>query len=93
MVATARASTEPVAARHATRARSLRGLDHVASMVHVGSMVEIVVDGASEEAVRESMRRGLHVAAAAGAMHITAANFGGKLGEFHFPLSELRDPP
>jgi formylmethanofuran--tetrahydromethanopterin N-formyltransferase len=59
----------------------------------VGSMFEIVIDGASEEAVRESMRRGLHAGAAAGATHITAANFGGKLGEFHFPLSELRDPP
>jgi formylmethanofuran--tetrahydromethanopterin N-formyltransferase len=59
----------------------------------VGSMFEIVIDGVSEEAVREAMRRGLHAAAAAGASHITAANFGGKLGEFHFPLSELRDPP
>jgi formylmethanofuran--tetrahydromethanopterin N-formyltransferase len=59
----------------------------------VGSMFEIVIDGTSEEAVRESMRRGLHAGAAAGATHITAANFGGKLGEFHFPLSELRDPP
>jgi formylmethanofuran--tetrahydromethanopterin N-formyltransferase len=59
----------------------------------VGSMFEIVIDGISEEAVREAMRRGLHAAAAAGASHITAANFGGKLGEFHFPLSELRDPP
>jgi formylmethanofuran:tetrahydromethanopterin formyltransferase len=39
------------------------------------------------------MRRGLHAAAGAGATHVTAANFGGKLGEFHFPLSELRDPP
>jgi formylmethanofuran--tetrahydromethanopterin N-formyltransferase len=59
----------------------------------IGSMLEIVIDGVSEEAVREAMRRGLHAAAAAGATHITAANFGGKLGEFHFPLSELRDPP
>jgi formylmethanofuran--tetrahydromethanopterin N-formyltransferase len=59
----------------------------------VGAMFEIVIDGVSEEAVREAMRRGLHAAAAAGATHITAANFGGKLGEFHFPLSELRDPP
>jgi len=59
----------------------------------VGSMFEIVVDGVSEGAVRQAMRRGLHAAAAAGATHITAANFGGKLGEFHFPLSELRDPP
>jgi formylmethanofuran--tetrahydromethanopterin N-formyltransferase len=59
----------------------------------VGAMFEIVIDGVSEDAVREAMRRGLHAAAAAGASHVSAANFGGKLGEFHFPLSELRDPP
>ena len=59
----------------------------------VGAVFEIVIDAVSEEAVREAMRRGLHAAAAAGATHLTAANFGGKLGEFHFPLSELRDPP
>ncbi len=58
----------------------------------VGTMFEIVIDGVSEDAVREAMRRGLHAAAAAGATHVTAANFGGKLGQFHFPLSELRDP-
>ncbi len=59
----------------------------------VGAMFEIVIDAVSEDAVREAMRRGLHAAAGAGAMHVTAANFGGKLGEFQFPLSELRDPP
>jgi len=59
----------------------------------VGAMFEVVIDGVSEEAVREAMRRGLHTAAGAGATHVTAANFGGKLGQFHFPLSELRDPP
>src|SRR5205814_7062389 len=59
----------------------------------VEAMFEIVIDGVSEAVVREAMRRGLHAAAAAGAMHITAANFGRKLGEFHFPLSDLRDPP
>jgi formylmethanofuran--tetrahydromethanopterin N-formyltransferase len=59
----------------------------------VGAMFEIVIDGVSEDAVREAMRRGLHAAGGAGATHVTAANFGGKLGEFHFPLSELRDPP
>ncbi len=59
----------------------------------VGAMFEIVIDAVSEDAVRGAMRRGLHAAAAAGATHVTAANFGGKLGEFHFPLSELRDPP
>jgi formylmethanofuran--tetrahydromethanopterin N-formyltransferase len=59
----------------------------------VGAMFEIVIDGVSVQAVREAMRRGLHAAARAGATHVSAANFGGKLGEFHFPLSELRDPP
>jgi formylmethanofuran--tetrahydromethanopterin N-formyltransferase len=59
----------------------------------VGAMFEIVIDGVSEDAVREAMRRGLHAAAGAGATHLTAANFGGKLGEFHFPLSELREAP
>jgi formylmethanofuran--tetrahydromethanopterin N-formyltransferase len=59
----------------------------------VGALFEIVIDGVSEDAVREAMRRGLHAAAGAGATHVTAANFGGKLGEFHFPLTELRDPP
>jgi formylmethanofuran--tetrahydromethanopterin N-formyltransferase len=59
----------------------------------VNAVFEIVIDGVSEEAVREAMRRGLHAAAMAGATHVSAANFGGKLGEFHFPLSELRDPP
>ncbi|HEX5194594.1 MAG TPA: formylmethanofuran--tetrahydromethanopterin N-formyltransferase [Solirubrobacteraceae bacterium] len=59
----------------------------------VGAIFEIVIDGVSEEAVRECTRRGLHAAAAAGATHVTAANFGGKLGPFHFHLSELREPP
>ena len=59
----------------------------------VDALFEVVIDGVSEEGVREAMRRGLHAAAASGATHVTAANFGGKLGEFHFPLSELRDPP
>jgi formylmethanofuran--tetrahydromethanopterin N-formyltransferase len=59
----------------------------------VGALFEIVIDGVSEEGVREAMRRGLHAAAAAGATHVTAANFGGKLGQFHFRLSELRGTP
>ncbi len=59
----------------------------------VNAMFEIVIDGVSEATVRNTMRRGLHAAAAAGASHVSAANFGGGLGEFHFPLSELRNPP
>ena len=57
------------------------------------SLLSIVAIVDDDEAVREAMRRGLHAAAAADATHITAANFGGKLGEVHFPLTELCDPP
>jgi formylmethanofuran--tetrahydromethanopterin N-formyltransferase len=55
----------------------------------VGSVLEIVIDGVSEEAVREAMRRGLHAAAGAGVAHVSAANFGGGLGPIHFALREL----
>jgi formylmethanofuran--tetrahydromethanopterin N-formyltransferase len=59
----------------------------------VGAVLEIVIDGVDEDAVREAMRRGLHAAAVNGASHLSAANFGGDLGPFHFPLAELREPP
>jgi formylmethanofuran--tetrahydromethanopterin N-formyltransferase len=55
----------------------------------IGSVFEIVIDGLGPEPVREAMRVGLEAAARAGARRITAGNYGGKLGEHHFPLKEL----
>jgi formylmethanofuran--tetrahydromethanopterin N-formyltransferase len=55
----------------------------------VGSVLEIVIDGLGAEPVREAMRRGLHAAAQAGALRITAGNYGGSLGPHHFHLREL----
>jgi formylmethanofuran--tetrahydromethanopterin N-formyltransferase len=55
----------------------------------VGSVFEIVIDGLAPEPVREAMRVGLDAAARAGAMKITAGNYGGSLGEHHFHLKEL----
>ena len=55
----------------------------------VGSVFEIVIDGLSPEPVREAMRVGLDAAARAGALKITAGNYGGSLGEHHFHLKEL----
>ena len=56
-------------------------------------MLEIVIDGLSDEAVRASMRAALHAAAAAGPdgglVAITAGNYGGKLGRHHFHLRDL----
>jgi formylmethanofuran--tetrahydromethanopterin N-formyltransferase len=54
---------------------------------------EIVIDGLTEEAVRQSMQVGLRavcaVGAAGGIRRLSAGNYGGKLGKFHFPLREL----
>lgn len=54
------------------------------------AVYEIVIDGLTEEAVREAMRTGLLAASAcSGLTLITAGNYGGKLGPHHFHLKEL----
>lgn len=55
----------------------------------VEAIYEIVADGLDEESIKEAMRRGIHAAADKGAMLITAGNYGGKLGKFHFHLHEI----
>jgi formylmethanofuran--tetrahydromethanopterin N-formyltransferase len=55
----------------------------------VNAVFEIVIDGLAPEPVREAMRVGLDAAARAGALHLTAGNYGGSLGEHHFHLREL----
>ncbi|MCC7361545.1 MAG: formylmethanofuran--tetrahydromethanopterin N-formyltransferase [Anaerolineales bacterium] len=55
----------------------------------VGSVLEIVLDGLDLAAVTEGMRRGLRAAAANGATHISAGNYGGRLGQFQVRLHSL----
>ncbi len=55
----------------------------------VNCILEIVVNGLSAGAIEAAMRDGILAAAEAGAMHITAGNYGGKLGQFKFGLHEL----
>ena len=61
----------------------------------IGSVLEIVIDGLTLEAVREAMARGLEAAARAGARQVTAGNYGGNLGPHHIELrglvADLRD--
>ncbi|MGF1612097.1 MAG: formylmethanofuran--tetrahydromethanopterin N-formyltransferase [Kiloniellales bacterium] len=52
-------------------------------------VLEIVIDGLDAGAVEEAMRRGVYAAAERGARQITAGNYGGKLGKFHFHLHQL----
>jgi formylmethanofuran--tetrahydromethanopterin N-formyltransferase len=55
----------------------------------VNCVLEIVVDGLDENAVREAMRRGLHAASGPGIVQISAGNYGGTLGKFRFDLHHL----
>jgi formylmethanofuran--tetrahydromethanopterin N-formyltransferase len=68
---------------------TLRG--RVTSKLHADAncAYEIVVDGVSEAAVGAAMAAGLRAATGPGIVAITAGNYGGKLGKFHFHLREL----
>jgi formylmethanofuran--tetrahydromethanopterin N-formyltransferase len=68
---------------------TLRG--RVESKLHpqANCAYEIVIDGISEAAVGEAMAAALRAAAGMGVVAITAGNYGGKLGKFHFHLRKL----
>ncbi len=57
--------------------------------VGVNSVLEIVIDGVDEESVSRSMQVGLKAACLPGVMKITAGNYGGKLGKYHFHLHKI----
>ena len=55
-----------------------------------GSVLEIVIDGTSEEQVKEAMKKGIEAACKIeGVGGITAASYGGTLGNVHIHLKEL----
>lgn len=59
----------------------------------IGCVMEIVIDGLTEADVGAAMRVGMEAAIAlgpaAGLLRISAGNYGGKLGPFHFHLHKL----
>lgn len=59
----------------------------------VESVMEIVIDGLSKEDIDKAMRVGIQAACELGAENgirrISAGNYGGKLGPFHFHLQEI----
>lgn len=68
---------------------TLRG--RVASQLASGAncAYEIVMDGVSEEAVEHAMAAAARAAAGDDVLAISAGNYGGKLGRFHFHLHKL----
>ena len=55
----------------------------------VNSVLEIVIDGLSVDAVARGMKVGIEAACRPGIVAITAGNYGGKLGPHHFPLHAI----
>jgi formylmethanofuran--tetrahydromethanopterin N-formyltransferase len=55
----------------------------------VNAALEIVVDGISPEAVAGALSVALQAAAGEGVLAISAGNYGGRLGKYHFSLHEL----
>lgn len=55
----------------------------------VNSVLEIVIDGLSEDSVRSAMRAGIEAAARPGLTAISAGNYGGNLGQFQIRLHSL----
>ena len=72
---------------------TLRGAVPTELTPDVGCVLEIVIDGLTQASVGEAMRVGMRAVCAlgepAGVRRISAGNYGGKLGQFQFPLREL----
>ncbi|HEY7663495.1 MAG TPA: formylmethanofuran--tetrahydromethanopterin N-formyltransferase [Xanthobacteraceae bacterium] len=72
---------------------TLRGAVNSALNSEVASVLEIVIDGLTPDAVAAAMRAGLaavlRLGPRRGAVRISAGNYGGKLGPHHFRLKDL----
>lgn len=55
----------------------------------VGCVYEIVVNGLSEQAIAAALRAGIEAACGDDIVAISAGNYGGNLGKFHFKLREV----
>lgn len=72
---------------------TLRGITRSEVPPDIESVLEIVIDGVTPEAVAAAMRAGIDAAAQLGPEHgaarISAGNYGGKLGRHFFHLKDL----
>ncbi len=74
---------------------TLRGLVPSRLDADIGAVLEIVINGLTEADVRAATRVGIAavcgLGAESGVVRISAGNYGGKLGQYHFHLRELVD--
>jgi len=71
----------------------IKGATHSELHAETASVLEIVIDGLTSNAVADAMRAGLKAVieqgAAKGVTRVSAGNYGGKLGPHHYHLREL----
>lgn len=72
---------------------TLKGVTKTDLSPEIESVMEIVIDGFSQEDISKAMRVGMQaicdLGAEKGIKRISAGNYGGKLGPFHFHLQEI----
>ncbi|MFI4923298.1 MAG: formylmethanofuran--tetrahydromethanopterin N-formyltransferase [Burkholderiales bacterium] len=72
---------------------TIRGITRSELSEGIKAVLEIVIDGLTELDVRNAMRAGISAACEMGVNNgirrITAGNYGGKLGQFHFQLRQI----
>jgi len=72
---------------------TLKGITRTDLSPEIESVMEIVIDGLSDEDIRKATRAGIAAACELGAENgikrISAGNYGGKLGQFQFHLREI----
>jgi len=72
---------------------TLKGITRTDLSPDIESVMEIVIDGLSKTDIDKAMRVGMQavceLGAEAGIQRISAGNYGGKLGPFHFHLQEI----
>jgi len=72
---------------------TIRGLTRTELGPEIGAVMEIVIDGLSPADISAAMRAGIRavvdLGAGAGIRRVSAGNYGGKLGKYHFRLREI----
>jgi formylmethanofuran--tetrahydromethanopterin N-formyltransferase len=85
----ARSYTNMIASTNDPYCPTLRPLTQSALPDAVNAVFEIVLDGLTADAIAGAMRAGINAACRPGVRAITAGNYGGKLGPYHFHLQKI----
>jgi formylmethanofuran--tetrahydromethanopterin N-formyltransferase len=85
----ARHYTNMIASTNDAYCPTLRPLVNSALGDGVNAVLEIVIDGLDQPSVALAMRRGIDAACIDGVRAISAGNYGGKLGPYHFHLRQV----